>query len=149
MCVRLFTNSDFADDLKLSTCQASVTTVLLHDAITFLHGPDDRVMETSEVFCRNVTGTLTFLILAVASVVEGAARIALGLIALLPCYIASCLMEDKNIAWLPISWLAEGVVDLIDQPIRCMVACAKACGEEHFTYENLAPCECLDWKPIT
>ncbi len=112
----------------------------------YVADPDFVPQGQGELFARRAVAEIGFLLIGLATVVECAARIALGLIAALPCFVIGCIMKNNDIVFWGIVMVCVSTIGLLDTPLRSLVALVKNVCEESFDYNDLALCELADCR---
>ncbi len=97
----------------------------------------------TQMTLRKVAAELSFLLLAVASVVENVVRTALALIALIPSAIIALYDGGETLTFVA-KTLVGYFFGIFDQPLRCLVALVKNVTEERFRYDDLQVCQTID-----
>ncbi len=109
-----------------------------------------------DLFTRRALAEVGFALLAVAGVVESVVRVILALITLIPCALISlcgleCGKDDKGdqVAFLvPIALFLEGVIGIVDLPLRGLVALVKNVSAKEFKFNDLTLCELVNCQEI-
>jgi hypothetical protein len=158
MCVKIWSDNALGE----GWCFAAVgsATALLIDQVAEFRNPvegaetakaeteteegEEKNPSQAQMGMRKVAAELSFLLLAVASVVENVVRTALALIALIPSAVIA--LYDGGETFISVGKHCSAYFfGIFDQPLRCLVALVKNVTQERFGYEDLEVCRLFDF----
>ncbi len=97
-----------------------------------------------ELFARRVVAEIGFALLPLVIIVESVVRMAIGLVAALPCLAIGCILQADKLALAGVAMFVLSGVGLLDLPLRCLVALVKNVTDDRFWFHELQQCEIAD-----
>ena len=124
---------------------ASLTGHLVHRVNEFRNEAKDSKASALEMVGRRLVAGLSYAALSVAALVEMVARIAIGLLLVIPCALLACCVDGDAI-YLPLIFGGFGLFFGPDVAIRCLSAFVQNCYRERIAYDELPPFgTCMNW----